>query len=272
LDFVFNRETLSWGSGNIFYYLGVRDESIESNFADNNLSFGFSSDGRIVWKTYRYSTSCSNGSYVDDYYVDTGETPILCTNGTEDDFNITIVFDRHLRLTDCDIENSGGWNDMITGETIVNASDVILSGSTEERVFIETLNSDWYDERYARMGTLKIYLNGQPIYSIKDWEEIIPSTRGFQPFIQSWGGGVTGCNGIHEGVTEFNLKRVKYFEKPLLPLEVKHHYITSTKPLFDITECNDDCEETNIKPFSKSSLLLEDGTVLVTENNNIIDY
>ena len=250
LDFVFNRENLPWSTGSIFYYLGVRDENDPKLYGDNNLSFGFTSDGRIEWKSYRYSGECINEVYQETFYVDSGVTPVLCTNGTSKDFNITIVFDRDLRHTDCEIENAGGWNDLITGDTITNPSDVVLSGSTETYSYTEELNKDWNDERYARLGTLKIYLNGWPIYKKEGWEEIIPSTRGFQPLIQSWGGGTTGSGGIHIGVTEFNLKRVKYIEEPLNALEVRHHYKTLTKPFYDVNECVNPCEENNVVPYN----------------------
>jgi hypothetical protein len=248
LDFVFNRESLPWSLGSTFYFFGVRDENDPKLFADNNLSFSFTSDGRVKWESYRYSGECINEVYQESFYIDSGVTPVLCTEGTKTDFNLTIVFDRHLRLTECDVENSGGWNDLITGETITNASDVVLSGSTEQYQYNEELNKDWNDERYARLGVLKIYLNGWPIYKKDNWEEIVPSNRGFQPFVQSWGGGASGSGGIHEGVTEFNLKRIKYIEEPLNALEVKHHYVVSTSPFFDITECVSPCVET-ITPF-----------------------
>ncbi len=250
LDFVFNREELPWSNGSVFYFFGVRDENTQSLYADNNLSFGFTSSGKIKWNSYRYSGSCVNESYKETYYLDSGVTPILCENGTSKDFNITITFDRHLRHTECEIENAGGWNDLITGSTITNSRAVTLSGATENYQYIEELNKDWNDERYARLGILKIYLNGRPIYKIDNWEEIIPSNRGFQPFIQSWGGGTTGSGGVHQGVTGFNLKRIKYIEEPLNALEVRHHYIVSTKPIYDIVECQEKCEEDNIEPFS----------------------
>ena len=282
LNFVFNRENLPWFLGKTFYYLGVRDETDPALFADNNLSFGFTNNGRIEWRSYRYSGECINEAYQETYYIDTGVTPILCTNGTSKDFNITIVFDRHLRLTDCDIENSGGWNDLITGDTITNASEVVQSGATETYSYTEELNKDWNDERYARLGVLKIYLNGWPIYKKDDWEEIIPSSRGFQPFVQSWGGGTTGSGNLHLGTTAFNLKGIKYIEEPLNALQVKHHYITSIKPFYDITECTEPCEETNITPFSERILIYDDDTdgdgqrtindSVTTESGDILIY
>jgi len=277
LDFVFNRENLPWSLGSVFYFFGVRDENDPYLYADNNLSFSFTSDGRIKWQAYRYSGSCVNELYQETFYIDSGVTPILCSNGTSKDFNITVVFDRHLRHTECEIENAGGWNDLITGDTIMNASDVVLSGSTESIRYTEELNKDWNDERYARLGILKIYLNGWPIYKIDNWEEIVPSKRGFQPFIQSWGGGTTGSGNIHVGTTSFNLKTIKYIEQPLNALEVKHHYITQVKPYYDIVECQDPCEETEILPFSESTIYFDDDSdgdgktdTIYTESGDIL--
>jgi len=277
LDFVFNRETLPWSLGNTFYFFGVRDEHDPQLYADNNLSFSFTSEGKIMWEAYRYSGECINTSYQETFYVDSGVTPVLCNDGTQKDFNISIVFDRHLRHTECEIENAGGWNDLIKGDTITNSRGVVLSGQTETHQYNEVLNKNWNDERYARLGVLKIYLNGWPIYKIDNWEEIVPSKRGFQPFIQSWGGGVSGSGGIHIGTTQFNLKKIKYIEEPLNALEVKHHYLTQIKPNYDINECQEPCEETDITPFSESTIYFEGDTdgdgvidVVYTESGDIL--
>ena len=279
LDFVFNRENLPWTLGSVFYFFGVRDEHDPNLYADNNLSFGFTPDGRIEWKSYRYSGECINEVYQESFYVDSGRTPVLCFNGTTKDFNITLVFDRHLRHTECEIENAGGWNDLITGDTITNPMDVVLSGSTEQTSYTEELNKDWNDERYARLGILKIYLNGWPIYKKDNWEEIIPSIRGFQPFVQSWGGGASGSGGIHEGITQFNLKRIKYIESPLNALEVRHHYLVSTKPFFLINECTSPCEEKDIVPYNDNTITFEDDIdsdgqkdVIYTETGDVLIY
>ncbi len=58
LDFIFNRNYLPWSSGGIFYYLGVRGENDLSKYADNNLSFGFTSNGKIKWSAVHYSGVC----------------------------------------------------------------------------------------------------------------------------------------------------------------------------------------------------------------------
>ena len=123
------------------------------------------------------------------------------------------------------------------------------------------------------MGTLKIYLNGVPIYKVKNWEEIIPSERSSDNGIyQIWGGGTTGSYDIHEGnFTLFNLKKIKYFEEPLNFVHVRHHYLTEIKPLYNITECQTKCVD-NLYGFNLRLILTEDGDYLITEDNNFITY
>jgi hypothetical protein len=250
LDFVFNREELPWSVGKVFYYLGTRGDSSISDYADNNLSFSFTSDRRIQWRAVHYSGACSDdGVYGQSYYIASGQTPQLCIDGTSEDFEITITFDRYRHLTDCNIENDGGWNDLIpehivndyvpnTGVTAVTSTQIAVHNT------VELLNKKWADERNRRLGILKIYLNGRPVYKIKDWEEIIPSTRGVQPFIQSWGAGTQYSGGIHNmGISCFNFKRIQYYEEPLDFVHVRHHYLVDTKPHYNIIECVDDCPD-----------------------------
>jgi hypothetical protein len=229
IDLVFNRENLHWMSGGVFYYLGVRGENDMLKYADNNLSFSFTADGRIKWAAVRYHGECDgNGNYVGQGVLEKGVTPQLCLDGTSQDFNITIVFDRYRHFTgECDLSNEGGWNDMINDPV------------TRE----EVLGEKWEREGHKRLGVLKIYLNGRPIYRKDDWEEVIPSTRGAQPFIQSWGGGTSGCDGYHYGSCCFNIKRIKYFDEPLGFVNVRHHYITTVKPLFGVKECTEACKD-----------------------------
>jgi hypothetical protein len=135
------------------------------------------------------------------------------------------------------------------------------------------VNKKWSNERYNRLGTLKIYLNGKVIYKLKDWEEIIPSYRKSEnEIVQVFGGGTTGYNNIHTGNTQFNMLQVKYFEEPLKFPYVRHHYLTSIKPNYNISECNNPCVETGISGYSNVGLLTELGDYLLTEDNNIIVY
>lgn len=267
LDFVLNRQDLDWVDGEIFYYIGVRGDNDIKNYADNNLSFGFTPDGRVKWTAIHYSGVCQSG-YTETYYTASGATPTICMDDPTKDFNLTIVFERNNYYDGCDIENSGGWNDLIRGPhavdgepnfvtevtgssvadqvtvgyTITNGMHVVLSGETPTYQYIEELNKNWADERSRRLGTLKIYLNGRPIYKLKNWEEVIPSTRGVQPFIQSWGGGTGLMGNVHNGVCCFNVKKIQYYEEPLNFVHVRHHYLTSIKPNFNIKECGVLCD------------------------------
>ena len=291
LDFVFNKENIPWSGGTTFYYWGISGETVQSNYADNNLSFSFTDDRRIKWESYRYSGLCDSSSgYTESYYISSGQTPVLCNGGTSMDFNVTITFDRDKHYEDCEIENDGGWNDLIrgpypisytgsstgttttqitTGYTITNSIDV-LSGATPTYEFIEKLNREWASEKQRRLGTLRIYLNGNVIYKIKGWEEVIPSLRESEnQIVQIWGGGTDGIQSLHTGNTQFNVYQIKYFEEPLNFVNVKHHYRTSIKPNYDIVECNQECQDVLMGRLS-NSLLTEYEEQIITENNNDI--
>jgi hypothetical protein len=258
LDFVFSGIT----TGSTFYYWGIKNETDFHNLGDNNLSFGFTDDHRIEWSAFRYSGHCdSTSGYTESFYLSTGQTPTLCTNGISGDFNVTITFDRYKHYEDCDIENEGGHNDLVTGWTVTNPIES-LSGATESFTIVETLNKKWSDEREKRLGTLKIYLNGNVIYKIKDWEEVIPSPRNSSNSIsQIWG----------KDLSTYVIKRVKYFEDPLDFVHVRHHYLTSTKPFYSINKCQQECIQ-DIMGFYDNPLLQENGDVLLTEDNDILLY
>jgi hypothetical protein len=273
LDFVFNREGSSWLEGGVFYYYGVRGEDDPLNYVDNNLSFQFTDDGRIKWVSYRYSGTCETDEYSESYYTSTGETPQLCTDDLTKDFNVTIVFDRYNSYVGCDIENEGGWNDM-KGYRTEDYEDLIVTAITSNQISVwdetERLTKKWSLGREKRLGTLKIYLNGKPIYKLENWEEVIPSTRGEQPFIQSWGGGTPLMEGIHEGICCFNIKSIKYYEEPLDFIHINHNF-SIMKNEYDFYICGEGCED-DIIGFYDNSLLTEDSHPILTENNNIILY
>ena len=274
LDFIFNRESLPWSQGSKFYYFGSGGPSDYSSIADNSLSFGFTSDRRIEWTATRYSGYCHTESgYTESYYVETGSTPQLCTTGETKDFNITIVFDRYNRYTDCDLENKGGWNDML-GWRIDEYEDLTVTAVTSTQISsyeetYEFLNKKWADERNRRLGTLKIYLNGRPIYKRENWEEVVASNRGVQPFIQSWGGSQQ-ADINHRGVSCFNIKSIKYYEEPLDFVHVRHNFITRLNQ-YDFFICGINCEDDPIALVS-DGLLLESGEYTLSEDNNVILY
>jgi hypothetical protein len=246
IDLVLNKEGRPWSDGKMIYYLGVRNENDVSNYSDNNLSFSFSDDGRIEWRSIRYSGSClSESGFTESHYISSGQTPVLCDNGTSRDFNITITFERDKYYLECDLENKGGWNNLITSRILTTQLKDWVTGLTPSYEIIESLNKKWFNESGRRKGVLKIYLNGTPIYKIKNWEEIIPSSRGHQPFIQSWGNGTEYSGGIHnKGISCFNFKQIKFFEEPLNFLRVKHHYLVNNKVNYEINECVSNCSDT----------------------------
>lgn len=275
LDFVFNRENNPWISGSTFYYWGIEDETNVRYYADNNLSFSFTDDGRVMWEAYRYSGFChSTSGFTEAYYTSTGRTDILCSGGTSNDFNLTITFERNSYYEGCDLENEGGWKDLITGVTVTNPT-ATMTGATQQVTFVEQLNEKWADSRNKRLGTLKIYLNGQRIYKLNNWEEVIPSLRGSDnSIVQIWGGGTTGSNNLHLGETEFLLKNIVYYEIPLNFLEVKNNYVTNIKPDYNIVECNEPCDTSSLGliGYFDNELLYEDDDKILTEDNNIILY
>lgn len=243
LDFIFNRDGLTWDEGQIFYFLGTRGSTNTPEFADSNLSFGFTDDGRIKWEAIRYSGFCDTSGYTESYYLDSDNTAPLCTTDINKDFNVTIVFDRYKHFTDCDIENNGGWNDRL-GWKIDEYTNTVVTAVTSNQIVsyeetIEELSKKWADEKQRRLGTLKIYLNGRPIYKKENWEEVIPSNSGVQPFIQSWGGGTGLMGGEHEGVCCFNIKSIQYYEEPLDFVHVNHNFRTRLESYnFDICGVN----------------------------------
>ena len=270
LDFIFNRESLPWSSGGVFYYFGTRGSSNIDDYADNNLSFRFTSDRRIRWTAIRYSGECVNNAYTESYYVDSDQTVPLCTTGTTKDFNVTIVFDRYKRYTECNLENDGGWNDLL-GWRIDEYSE---SGTTSTQLVTydaenEELNKKWADERERRLGVLKIYLNGRPIYKKENWEEVVPSKRGVQPFIQSWGGG-TGLMTHHDGVCCFNMKSIKYYEDPLDFVHVRHNFLTRLNQ-YDFFICGLNCED-DVYTIEGGHIINQNGEIITSSDGTHILY
>jgi len=264
LDFVFNRDEVEWSGGTIFYYLGVDGDNTYTNYLDNNLSFQFTNDGRVKWVSYHYSGYCDLTGYTETHSLLNGQTPVLCVTGDTSDFNLTIVFNRYKEFDGCDLDNMGGFNNLIrgphpvefikpltgvtamtstqitTGYTITNTIGDWVTGGTITTEYVEELNKKWAEQRDRRLGDLKFYLNGNLIYTETNWEEIIPSYRNEQTLIQSWGG---GYNYTYFGNTsktcDFIIKSVKYYEEPLDFIHVKHNFRTLTGYTFEI--CNDPC-------------------------------
>jgi hypothetical protein len=277
IDATINKFGQPWSSGHNLFYVGINSESEPEHYLDNNLSFKFTSDGRIQWTSYRYSGYCDTVSgFTETNYISSGQTgqmfeePFLSNNDLI--FNVAITFKRYSEYIGCEIENEGGWNDMITGVTVNNPTDV-LTGATESVSYIEVLNEKWWNERNKRLGTLSIYINGKRIYKLENWEEIIPSVRDGEHLIQHvWGGGLFYSGGIHESSdTSFRFQRFRYYEEPLNPIQINHNYLTSVKPYYDITDVTESCSDTPIG-LTDVGLLTENNDNILTEDNNILVY
>ena len=277
IDATINKNGQPWSSGHNLFYVGINSESEPEHYLDNNLSFKFTSDGRMEWRSYRYSGYCDTDSgFTETNYISTGQTeqmfeePFLSDNDLI--FNIAITFKRYSEYVGCDIANQGGWNDMITGVTVNNPTDVI-TGATESVSYIEVLNEKWWSERDKRLGTLSIFINGKRIYKLENFEEIIPSVRDGEHLIQHvWGGGLFYSGGIHESEdTFFRFQRFKYYEEPLNPIQINHSYLTSVKPYYNITDVTDSCGDVLIG-FTDIGLLTENNENIFTEDNNILTY
>ena len=272
LDFIFNRNSLEWVFGGVFYYIGVRGDDNIRNYADNNLSFGFTDDGRIKWSKIHYSGACDTLSgFTETYTLTQGFTPVICVTGNTKDFNITIVFKRYREYEGCDLLNEGGINDLISGATLTNGELNVMTGATPNYLYVQSLNKKWTDNRKHRLGVLKIYLNGYLISKFENFEEIIPSNRGVQPFIQSWGGGTPLMDSVHEGFCDFNIKKIKYYDEPLTFPQVKHNfnYIYDN---YDFEMCNQNCVDniTGIGATDVGYLITQNNIYIITQNGNRI--
>lgn len=277
IEATINKFGQPWSNGHNLFYVGINSESDPEHYLDNNLSFKFTSDGRIAWKSYRYSGYCDTDSgFTETNYISTGQTeqmfeePFLSDN--ELVFNVAITFKRYSEYIDCDIANEGGYNDMITGVTVINPMDTI-TGATEEVSFIEVLNEKWWNERNKRLGTLSIFVNGKRIYKLENWEEIIPSYRDGEHLVQHvWGGGLFYSGGIHDSSDSFfKFERFKYYEEPLNPIQINHNYLTSVKPYYNITDVTNSCNGVLIG-YEEGGILSENSENLLTEDNNILLY
>jgi len=270
IDMVFNKNGGDWSNGKTFYFLGVQNETHPQHYYDNNLLFRFTTSGQIEWQAVRYSGYCdSNSGFTETFYTDTDQTNIIPTGITSNDFNVTITFERYSRYdTTCDIANEGGVNDLVTGVTILNAVN-ILTGDTEQYVVGYGLNEIWSNERFKRLGRLKIYINGVLFYKKENWEEVIPKLRDNSTLVQKYGVGYS-----NNSATNYIIKRVKYFEEPLNFLQLNHHYMVDILPNYDVPNNSPICEfgADDLIGYTDQGLLTEIEENLLTEDNNILLY
>ena len=194
----------------------------------NNLAFKLCGDPKnpsIGVKVLRFTGDCqTTGVCTTEQTQLTGYTieeycsqPIYgkCANENplwlEDEhwFLISAVWLRYTDYDFCDLKNYGGLNDITKVELLEslanNTTSLIGPDGDHQTIEIVNLNQKWLDERKDRLGRLKIYVNGKPIYTLENFEEIIP--RGLNadkekqlgvPFNISWGG---GTQGLRENLT-----------------------------------------------------------------------
>lgn len=128
---------------------------------------------------------------------------------------VDCVWERSKYFDECDLYYRGGLG-IISSEHYVdslsNNSKLLIeppithTGTTPaERVEIVNLNEKWLTEKSDRLGSLKIYVDGQLFYVINGFEEVIPRALNTDkekqlgvPFNISWGG---GTQGLRESLT-----------------------------------------------------------------------
>jgi hypothetical protein len=199
----------------------------------NNISFKLCGDPRnpqIGVKVLRFTGGCettgtcvTGQTYITGYTIDEYCSPPIYPYceiinpaflDEEHWFLVNVVWERYSWFDFCDLKFYRGLGDITKFEFL----DSLANNSTElikpplthldkdgEKIELVNLNDIWLNEKKYRLGRLKIYVNGKKIYTIEDFEEVIP--RGLLtdkekqigvPFNISWGG---GTQGLHENLT-----------------------------------------------------------------------
>ena len=201
----------------------------------NNISFKLCGDPKnpgIGVKVLRFTGECittgntitgTGSTFVTGYTIQEWCTPPiyeLCEKENpafieqEHWFLLDVTWERYTYLDECDLWYRGGLGDITEEkflESLVNNTSILImppytNGKKEkEKIEIVKLNDKWLEDKKFRNGRLKIYVNGKKIYTIEDFEEIIPRALDTEkekqlgvPFNISWGG---GTQGLHENLT-----------------------------------------------------------------------
>jgi len=199
----------------------------------NNISFKLCGDiknPQIGVKVLRFTGGCettgtcvTGKTYVTGYTIDEYCSPPIypyCEIVNPDFLNeehwflVNVTWERYSWFDFCDLKFYGGLFDITKFEyleSLANNSVELIrpplthNDKSGELIELVNLNETWLDEKKYRLGRLKIYVNGKKIYTIEDFEEVIP--RGLftdkekqigVPFNMSWGG---GTQGLHENLT-----------------------------------------------------------------------
>jgi hypothetical protein len=128
-------------------------------------------------------------------------------------FQVDVVWIRYTNYDFCDLKYFGGLADItetkylesLANNTVALIAPPYTKGEDGETIEIIQLNNKWLLDKKDRLGRLKIYVNGKPIYTLENFEEVIPRALNTDkerqlavPFNISWGG---GTQGLHENLT-----------------------------------------------------------------------
>jgi hypothetical protein len=194
----------------------------------NNISFKLCGDSKnpgIGIKVLRFTGECitTGSTFVTGYTIQEWCTPPIysyCEQvnpefiNQEHWFLLDATWERYTYLDECDLWYRGGLGEITEKkylESLVNNTTSLImppytnNNKEEEKIEIVKLNNKWLEDKKFRNGRLKIYVNGKKIYTIEDFEEIIPRALDTEkekqlgvPFNISWGG---GTQGLHENLT-----------------------------------------------------------------------
>jgi|694.fasta_scaffold21540_3 hypothetical protein len=201
----------------------------------NNISFKLCGDPKnpgIGVKVLRFTGECittgttttgTGTTFVTGYTIQEWCTPPIysyCENvnpafiNQEHWFLLDVVWERYTYLDECDLWYRGGLGDITEKkylESLANNTVVLIAPpytnnkKESEKIDLVNLNYKWIEDKNFRNGRLKIYVNGKKIYTIEDFEEVIPRALNTDkekqlgvPFNISWGG---GTQGLHENLT-----------------------------------------------------------------------
>lgn len=280
-----------------------KPQSVSADTYSNSFAVRLTPDFKIGYRALRFtgscvttgsSTTCTTGKTfdcgysVEESYSDT-ICPALITSGQcqESWIQVDVVFKRYVSLNGCDLQNMGGVNDLIrirTDRFQRYASDDVRRCDGEYPVFTDdgyfdftcsgSTVASWIDERDLRLGDLVFYINGRPVYTVNNFEEIIPRQLNTHkekqvgvPFNMSWGGGSqglyenmtfgsTGCTGNPPYQQDSNdlgllieknfagtfmggISQFMYYLKPLTADEIYHNFEVNSErySLFDCEIC-----------------------------------
>jgi len=276
-----------------FFFRGTREgmafESYDNAFGvrlrdDMSIGYralrwsGYCDCGQSYQNAYDYEPCGDNCNFKCQYVVEESYSEPICPFITKSGdcenvwIQVDVVFERNYYLEDCDLLNVGGINDLImTDTTYPNNLPYAYSGDGPCDKFnpgplnyecTGTSAQNWFNEKKYRLGTLKFYVNGRVVHTVKDYEEIIPrhnrinSSLGI-PYNMSWGGGAFGFReernpipvnadpiGKYFGGSFIGgISQMMYYIKPLTADEIYHNFLIN-KDRYKLVDC-EECKNCN---------------------------